>query len=104
MNSFKFILAVSLTASVPSVLHAETDKFRTTTVATADLDLNSREGQDRLALRIKQAAERVCENVSSSGDLRTVHLVRACIAKAKTQAMLDARNSTSHQVAQTAGR
>ena len=103
MNSFKFILALSLTASVPSVLHAQTTEFRTTTVATADLNLNSREGQDRLALRIKQAAERVCENVSGSSDLRTQYLVRACITKAKTQAMLDVRNATSHQVALTTG-
>lgn len=103
MNSFKFILALSLTASVPSVLHAQTTDQRTTIVRTDDLNLDSRAGQDRLAVRVNQAAERVCENGTGSRDLRAQRLTKACIAKAKTQAMLDVRNSTSRQVAMTTG-
>ena len=103
MNSIKFILALSLTASVPCVLHAQTTDQRTTTVGTADLNLKSRAGQNRLALRIDQAAERVCENGLGSRELRTQNAVKACIAKAKAQAMVDVRNSTSHQVALTSG-
>ena len=104
MNSFKFILALSLAASMPGVLHAQTTNQRTTTVGTADLNLNSRAGQNRLVLRIDQAAGRVCENGSGARDLRTQRSVKACIVKAKAQAMLDVRNSTSQQVALTTGR
>ena len=103
MNSFKLILALSLTASVPGVLHAQTADLQTTIVRTGDLNLNSRDGQNQLASRIDQAAEKVCEHGLDTRDLRTRRTVNACVTKAKAQAMLDVRNSTTHQVALTAG-
>lgn len=104
MNSIKFILALSLTASMPAVVDAQTIDQRTTIVRTGDLDLASRAGQDRLALRINQAAKRVCNYGLEYRGLHEQSSIKVCITKAKTQAMLDARNNTSHQVALTAGR
>ena len=103
MNSIKLIIALSLTASVPTVLHAQTTDLPTISVATADLNLATRAGQDRLAMRIDQAAKRVCDNGSSTGDLRGLQATKTCITKAKSQAMLEVSNRTSPQVALTAG-
>ena len=55
MNSIKLIIALSLTASVPTVLHAQTTDLATISVATADLNLATRAGQDRLAITVAPA-------------------------------------------------
>ena len=52
MNTIKLIIALSLTASVPTALQAQSSDLPTIDVATSDLNLNSAEGQDRLALRV----------------------------------------------------
>lgn len=103
MNTIKLIIALSLTASVPTALHAQTADQSSINVTTVDLNLASPEGQDRLALRINQAAKRVCDNGSaSSRDLVELRAVQACIAKAKIQGMAEVRARSSHQVATTA--
>ena len=102
MNTTKLIIALSLTASVPTVLQAQAYEHPTINVATLDLNLNSREGQDRLATRVSQAAKRVCEYSSGSRDLREMRAVQVCIENAKVQAMAEVRSRTARQMATTA--
>ena len=102
MNTIKLIIALSLTASVPSALHAHTSDLPTTDVVTSDLNLNSAEGQDRLAQRVTSAAKQVCGYSNGSRDLREIRAVQVCIAKAKVQAMAEVRSRTSRQMATAA--
>lgn len=102
MNTIKLIIALSLTASVPTALQAQSSDLPTINVASSDLNLNSAEGQDRLALRVTQAAKQVCGHGNGSRDLREIRAVQVCIAKAKVQAMAEVRSRTSRQMATTA--
>lgn len=102
MNTIKFFIALSLTASVPTALQAQTSDLPSIDVATSDLNLNSAEGQDRLAQRVTQAAKQVCGYSNGSRDLREMRAVQVCIAKAKVQAMAEVRSRTSRQMATTA--
>lgn len=99
MNTIKLIIALSLTASVPGALQAQTSNLPTINVATSDLNLNSAEGQNRLALRVTQAAKQVCDYHNGSRDLGEIRAVQGCIAKAKVQAMAEVRSRTSRQMA-----
>ena len=99
MNTIKLIIALSLTASVTTALQAQTSDLPTIKVVTSDLNLNSADGQDRLALRVTQAAKQVCDYRSGSRDLGEIRAVQACIAKAKVQAMAEVRSRTSRQMA-----
>lgn len=104
MNTIKLIVALSLTASVPTALHAQSADQPKIDVITADLNLATHQGQDRLSMRINQAAKQVCGFGAGSRDLREIQSVNACIAKAKARAMRDARNQTAQQVALTSSR
>lgn len=60
----------------------------TVAVATADLDLTSQEGMDRLESRIEAAAEAVCERPFIR-DLRAMQSWTECVAEARETAMAE---------------
>ncbi len=93
MNSIiKFVCAAAIAATSTSTLftatvHAQTADGQSLSVNTADLDLSSPQGQERLNRRIDVAAKEVCDDGSSIRDLVMRRAIRECLTKAKSQAL-----------------
>lgn len=60
---------------------------QSTAVDTADLDLESREGQRRLALRIHRAARAICAAEAASTLPQAMRSERRCLRQATSNAM-----------------
>lgn len=93
MNSIiKFVCAAAIAATSTTTLftatvHAQTADGQSLSINTADLNLSSPQGQERLSRRIDAAAKEVCEVGSSIHDLTMRRAVKECVAKAKNQAL-----------------
>jgi UrcA family protein len=105
MNSFiKFVTATAIAASATATLftttvHAQSPESRSLRVATADLNLSSAAGQERLAQRIHIAAKEVCESNVGNLDLKMRRAFNDCISTAKSQAMAQIKQSDGRPLA-----
>ncbi len=88
----KFVTATAIAASATaslftSTVHAQAAESRSQRVETADLDLSSKAGQQRLLRRISIAAREVCESNAGNLDLKMRRAFSDCISTATSQAM-----------------
>jgi UrcA family protein len=92
----KFAIAAVIAATSTSTLftatvHAQSAESMSMSIKTADLDLSSPLGQERLNRRIDVAARQVCEDGSSIREITMRRAVNECITKATSQALIQVK-------------
>lgn len=102
---FKTIAVAALVAAsaVPALARTATEA-QSITVITADLNLSTQAGRDRLDHRIDRAARQVCGFNSNSRDLGAQFHARTCMAGAKLAATRQIEGRNEVAIAMSKGR